>query len=165
MGKNPPANAGDVVRSLNQEDPLEKENGNPLQYSCLGNPMDRGAQWTAVHGVARVGHNLATNQQLLQEFTFGISGELRLLRIFFFFFFGALGDSNNYLAVGSGQSSSGEKETCFGIWRHETKMTFSCRPSLLAAASNPAPLVGRELHAYGLHNRVLQGWCMSERHL
>ena len=28
-------------------------NGNPLQYSCLGNPMDRGALWTTVHGVAR----------------------------------------------------------------------------------------------------------------
>ena len=27
-------------------------NGNPLQYSCLGNPMDRGAWWAAVHGVA-----------------------------------------------------------------------------------------------------------------
>ena len=31
-------------------------NGNPFQYSCLGNPMDRGAQQTTVHGV-RVGHN------------------------------------------------------------------------------------------------------------
>ena len=28
-------------------------NGNPLQYSCLANPMDGGAQWAAVHGVAR----------------------------------------------------------------------------------------------------------------
>jgi len=28
-------------------------NGNPLQYSNLGNPMDRGAQWAAVHGVAK----------------------------------------------------------------------------------------------------------------
>ena len=28
-------------------------NGYPLQYSCLGNPMDRGAWWTAVHGVAK----------------------------------------------------------------------------------------------------------------
>ena len=28
-------------------------NGNPLQYSCLENPMDRGAWWAAVHGVAR----------------------------------------------------------------------------------------------------------------
>ena len=28
-------------------------NGNPLQYSCLENPMDRGAWWTTVHGVAK----------------------------------------------------------------------------------------------------------------
>ena len=28
-------------------------NGNPLQCSCLGNPMDRGAWWAAVHGVAK----------------------------------------------------------------------------------------------------------------
>ena len=34
-------------------------NGNPLQYSCLGNPMDRGAWWAAVHGV-RVGQDWAT---------------------------------------------------------------------------------------------------------
>ena len=32
-------------------------NGNPLQYSCLGNPIDRGAWRAAVYGVARVGHN------------------------------------------------------------------------------------------------------------
>ena len=36
--------------------------GNPLQYSCLGNPMDRGAWWAIVHGVARVRHDLATKQ-------------------------------------------------------------------------------------------------------
>ena len=34
--------------------------GNPLQYSCLENPMDRGAWWATVHGAARVGHDLAT---------------------------------------------------------------------------------------------------------
>ena len=28
-------------------------NGNPLQYSCLGNPMESGAWWTTVHGVAK----------------------------------------------------------------------------------------------------------------
>ena len=28
-------------------------NGNPLQYSCLENPMDRGARWARVHGVAK----------------------------------------------------------------------------------------------------------------
>ena len=29
----------------------EEGNGNPLQYSCLGNPMDRGGWWATVHGV------------------------------------------------------------------------------------------------------------------
>ena len=38
-------------------------NGNALQYSCQENPMDRGAWRTAVHGVAKVGHDLATKQQ------------------------------------------------------------------------------------------------------
>ena len=32
-------------------------NGNPLQYSCLENPTDRGAWWATVHGSQRVGHN------------------------------------------------------------------------------------------------------------
>ena len=35
-------------------------NDNPLQYSCLENPMDRGTWLAAVHGVTRVGHDLAT---------------------------------------------------------------------------------------------------------
>ena len=38
-------------------------NGNPLQYSCLGNPMDGGAWWAAVHGVVR-------SQTRLSDFTF-----------------------------------------------------------------------------------------------
>ena len=38
--------------------------GNPLQYSCLKNPMDRGAWWATAHGGhKRVGHDLATKQQ------------------------------------------------------------------------------------------------------
>ena len=41
--KHLPAMRETRVRSLGQEDPLEKENGNPLQYSCLENPMDGGA--------------------------------------------------------------------------------------------------------------------------
>ena len=40
------------VQFLGREDPLEKENVNPLQYSCLENPMDKGAWWVTVHGVA-----------------------------------------------------------------------------------------------------------------
>ena len=35
-------------------------NGNPLQHSCLENPMDRGAWRPTVHGVASVGHDLMT---------------------------------------------------------------------------------------------------------
>ena len=44
---------GTRVQSLGQEDTLEEENGNPLQYSCLKNPMGRGAWWAAVSGVAQ----------------------------------------------------------------------------------------------------------------
>ena len=49
--KNLPAMPETWVQSLGQEDPGE-ENVNPLQYSCLGNPMHRGAWWATVHGVA-----------------------------------------------------------------------------------------------------------------
>ena len=39
-------------------------NGNPLQYSCLGNPMDGGAWWVIVHGITKkVQYDLATKQQ------------------------------------------------------------------------------------------------------
>ena len=41
------------VQSLGQEDSLEKENGSPLQYSCLENPMDRGAWRATVQGVTK----------------------------------------------------------------------------------------------------------------
>ena len=41
------------VRSLGQEDSPGEEKGNPLQYSCLGNPVDRGACWATVRGVTK----------------------------------------------------------------------------------------------------------------
>jgi len=48
--RNPPAMQETQVRSLAWEDPLEMEmDGNPLQYSCLENPMDRGAWKATVH--------------------------------------------------------------------------------------------------------------------
>ena len=37
------------IWSLGRDDPLEEENGNPLQYACL-NPVDRDAWWAQVHG-------------------------------------------------------------------------------------------------------------------
>ena len=47
----------------------ERGNGNPLQYPCLENPMDRGAWWAIVHGVVRVGHNLVMKPPLPPHYT------------------------------------------------------------------------------------------------
>ena len=51
--KNPPANAGDVGSILGSGRFPREESGNPLLYSCLENPMDRGAWWATVHGVTK----------------------------------------------------------------------------------------------------------------
>ena len=53
MVKNPLANGGDAgsITGLGRS-PIEG-NGNPLQYSCLGNSMGRGDWWATVHGVAK----------------------------------------------------------------------------------------------------------------
>ena len=61
--KNPPANAGDegLIPGLRRS-PGE-ENDKPLQYSCLGNPMDRGVWWAMSMGSQRVRHDLVTKQQ------------------------------------------------------------------------------------------------------
>ena len=53
MVKNLPANAGDVGLIPEWGKFPGEGNGNPLQYSCLGNPMDRGAWWATVHGVSK----------------------------------------------------------------------------------------------------------------
>ena len=61
--KNLPANAGDV-RDVGLIPGLGRSpgevNGNLLQYSCLKNPVDRGAWLATVQGVTRVGHDLVT---------------------------------------------------------------------------------------------------------
>ena len=56
MVKNSPVGAGDtgVVGSiLGSGRPLGEGNGNPPQYSCLENSMDRGAWYPTVHGFAK----------------------------------------------------------------------------------------------------------------
>ena len=64
--KNPPANAGDAedvgsIRRLGRS--IGGGNGNPLQYSCLKNPMNRGAWWATVYSIAK-------SQTRLSDFTF-----------------------------------------------------------------------------------------------
>ena len=58
--KNLPANAGDA-RDSDSKPGLGRSlgvgNGNPLQYLCLENSMDRGAWWATVHGSQRPGHD------------------------------------------------------------------------------------------------------------
>ena len=56
MVKNLPANTGDVEDAGSIPESgrsLGVGNGNLLQYSCLGNPMDRGVWWATVHGVTK----------------------------------------------------------------------------------------------------------------
>ena len=63
--KNPPVKAGDAGSIPGPGRSPGEGNGNPLQYSCLGNPMERGAWRAAVHGVAEELDKLVTKQQLL----------------------------------------------------------------------------------------------------
>ena len=51
--KNPSANGGDVDLIPGSGRSPGEGNGNPIQYSCLGNPMDRGAWWATIHEVAK----------------------------------------------------------------------------------------------------------------
>ena len=51
--KNSPANAGDMGSIPGLGRSPGEENDNPLQFSCLGNPMNRGAWWATVHGVMK----------------------------------------------------------------------------------------------------------------
>ena len=51
--KNPPANAGDMGLILGSGKSPSERHGKPLQYSCLGNAMDRGDWWARVHGIAK----------------------------------------------------------------------------------------------------------------
>ena len=53
MGKNPPANAGDAGAIPGLGISLGVGNGNPLQYSCLENPMDREAWLATVHELSK----------------------------------------------------------------------------------------------------------------
>ena len=60
VGKESACNAGRPGLVPGSGRSLGEGNGNPLQYSCLENPMDGGAWQATVHGLTRVGHDLVT---------------------------------------------------------------------------------------------------------
>ena len=53
MVRNPPANAGDMGSITGLGISPGEGIDNLLQYSCLGNPMDRGGWWATVHGISK----------------------------------------------------------------------------------------------------------------
>ena len=55
--------SSDIAAAAAAESYFGEDNGTPLQYSCLENPMDRGAWWAAVHGVTK-------SRTRLSDFTF-----------------------------------------------------------------------------------------------
>ena len=65
-GKVSACNAGDPGSIPGSGRSSGEGNDNPFQYSCLENPMDRGAWWAAVHEVLRVGHDsvIKSNHQM-----------------------------------------------------------------------------------------------------
>ena len=69
MVKNLPASAGNTGSIPGSGRSPGEGNGNPLQCSCLGNPMNMGVCWATAHGVARVGQDLVSKQQQRFYFT------------------------------------------------------------------------------------------------
>ena len=60
VGKESSCNAGDLGSIPGLGRSPGEGNGNPLQYFCLENPMDRGTWWSTLHGATRVRHDIAT---------------------------------------------------------------------------------------------------------
>ena len=63
IGKESTCNAGETGLIPGSGRSPGEGHGNPFQYSCLENPMNRGAWWARVHGSQRVEYNLVTKQR------------------------------------------------------------------------------------------------------
>ena len=88
--KNPAANAGDI-RDTSSIPGLGRSSGgghgNPVQYSCLENPMDRGVWQVTVHGLARVRHNWSDLAHTSIYTVFCLWDHIKYVLSEFFFFF------------------------------------------------------------------------------
>ena len=104
--KNPPAMPETWIWSRGWEDNAGKGNGYPLLYSCLENPMDRGA-WRAIQsmGSPRVGHDWATNTSALS----GLFEALHNARFFFFKLFSWFLEKQFFTSI--------LRNLRYGIWR------------------------------------------------
>ena len=67
VSKESACNAGDLGSIPGSGRSSGEGNGNPLRYSCLANPMDRGAWWATVHRAARVGYDLVAKPPILRK--------------------------------------------------------------------------------------------------
>ena len=89
-GQESTCNVGDLGLIPGLGRSLGEGNGNPLQYSCLENPMDRGAWWATVHGVTKSWTQLSTAQhdvwKCIRGFPLGLVEEVSLNSIFCFTF-------------------------------------------------------------------------------
>ena len=83
-----------------REDCLKEKNGNPLQYSCLKNPMDRGAWWATVHGVSQSWKWLSPEHKHMHVF---IGKRGKLVAVY-------------RLGRGSEPPSSFTAQTCWLLW-------------------------------------------------
>ena len=80
--KNPSANAGDVSSVPKLERSPGEGNGNPLQYSCLENTMDRGTWRAPVHGMAKSQTQLSDSTKTTWSFTYGTVRENHISNVY-----------------------------------------------------------------------------------
>ena len=119
-------------------------NGNTLQYSCLGNPMDRGAWWATVHRVAKSWIQLTTHAVLPYIFLNCFVGNFQAISILILF-----------LPGGGSEKKRGKRPKAFCRQRAEP----GGLPQVLLASRLSLPTPGSSFSVAFRH--VWQGWLQS----
>ena len=115
MVKNQPANAADTrdtgsISGLGR--PPGVGNGNPLQYSCLENPMDRGAWQATVHGIAKSQARLSTHTSVTAIIISSVSGRVYAL----------VKSMRKWISAGRSKHKSNNKRS---VWMTEDHCKYS----------------------------------------